>query len=165
MSFTKQIDSRTRITRPGIYTLGQDILRGGGTYISESCIQIASDNVVLDGAGHTIDGRGVSDTTGIVATAPTGLENILVTNVTVTDWDRGLYFKNVARGVVHNVHIIGNGYGTSFENVRDIVLNDCRISGNLLGIGLDSPSDTTLRNITIESNHGRDVFHRSDCET
>lgn len=157
------IDSKTRITRPGRYTLARDIERGGGTFISEPCILIESSNVVLDGRGYTIDGRGVSDTTGVAVTSSTGLVNVTVTNVTISDWDRGLFFENVGGGVVHDVDVVDNGYGISLENTSGVLVTGSRIRDNLLGVSLDPRSDdTVLWNNTIESNHGHDVFRQSE---
>jgi hypothetical protein len=80
----EQIDSRTTVTRPGRYELVEDIRNGGGTHLSDACLRIQSSDVVLDGGGHTVDGHGVSDTVGIAVGSDTALENVVVTNVTLT---------------------------------------------------------------------------------
>lgn len=159
----KQIGAKTTISQPGTYTLARDIEQGGGTFLSEPCIRIESSDVVLDGAGHTLGGRGVSDTTGVHVSSPTELENIRITNMTIADWDRGLYLSNVTNTVVHNVHAVGNGYGMSFENISNVLLSANRISGNVLGISLDQSSHIVQVFNRIESNHGRDVFRRTSC--
>lgn len=158
------VRSRTRITDPGIYTLDRNIRQGGGTFISETCIRIESDDVILDGAGHTVDGRGVSDTTGIAATADDGLKNVVVMNLTVTDWDRGFLFENVSGGGLYNVRSSNNGYGLSIENTRGVLMAHNRITNNLLGVCFDAASDVVQWNNTVESNHGRNVYRRSDCD-
>ena len=159
-----RIDSRTRISRPGIYTLTKNIRHGGGTPLSEACIRIESDFVILDGAGYTIDGRGVSDTTGIVVASGSNVKNILITNLRVTDWDRGLFFKDVSGGCLYDVQAANNGYGISIERTQNVVLNRNRLTNNLLGIYLDPASDVDLVDNTFESNHGQDIYNQSNCE-
>jgi parallel beta-helix repeat protein len=159
-----RINSRTRITRPGIYTLTTDIHHGGGTLLSEACIHIESDFVILDGAGHTVDGRGVSDTAGIAITSENNVRNIIIMNIEVADWDRGFVLKNVSGGSLYDVQAINNGYGISIQRTHDFILNRNRITNNLLGLYLDPVSDVDLVNNTFESNHGRDIFDQSNCE-
>lgn len=159
--FGTKIEPGARITEPGRYVLAEDVSRGGGTFISEACVRIESNYVLFDGGGHTLDGRGVSDTTGVAVTSSTGIENVVVRNVTVTDWDVGIRFRNVTGGVIHGVTVVGNGCGVSFENVRSVVLRDDRIAGNLLGLSLSPSSEgNTFSDDDVESNHGPDVFRR-----
>lgn len=160
------IDSRANITHPGMYTLSGDIELGGETSLSDACIRIESSDVVLDGAGHTIHGHGVSDTTGIAVTSSTELESVVVRNVTLTDWDRGIFLRNVTAGLLHDVHVVGNGYGISFENTRNVIMTECRVAGNLLGVYLDaSCEDNTLRDNDVGPNHSRDVLDQSCAPT
>ena len=48
------ISSCTSINSPGEYTLTQDII--ALSYNGSGCINIYSNDVIFDGAGHTIDG-------------------------------------------------------------------------------------------------------------
>ncbi|WP_410767334.1 right-handed parallel beta-helix repeat-containing protein [Haloferax sp. DFSO60] len=158
MSVT-EINSKFTITQSGTYTLGKDIEHGGGTHLSEACIQINADNVVFDGRGLILGGKGVSDTSGIVAQ---NVRNVTVKNVTVTRWDYGIRFENVIGGVVENVNADANGYGISFKDTYMAVVRDTNVENNLLGVVFDSLSDATLWNNTIQSNSGRDVFRYPD---
>lgn len=160
----QDIDGSTTITEPGTYTLTTDIEQGEGTRLSETCIRIEADDVVLDGAGHTVDGWGTSDTTGIGVYGWATRRNVTIKNLTVTDWNRGVFFANVQNGRVRNVEAANNSYGISFENVRDSALEGTTTRNNLIGIALDQRSTgNDLSGGTMTSNHVHDRFHRTDC--
>lgn len=154
-----EIDSRTKITQPGTYTLARDIEQGGGTHLSEACIEIKADDVVFDGGGLILGGKGVSDTSGILAS---NVRNVTVKNVTITRWDYGIQFENVIGGVIQNARIAGNGYGLSFRDTYLTVVRDTNVSENLLGVVFDSLSDVVMWENTIQSNSGRDMFRLSN---
>ncbi|MFH5800801.1 NosD domain-containing protein [Haladaptatus sp. CMAA 1911] len=137
---TQKINSCTTIDKPGRYELTTDITNGGGTGISQSCIEIRSGNVVLDGNGHTIDGRGNSHTTAIqINTA--SINDVQISNVKVTNWHEGIAFQHGSIGEIHNVSASSNVYGISIEDSHLIVTTDSRMENNLVGI---KSSDNSL---------------------
>lgn len=152
---SNQIESQTTITQPGTYTLARDIPSGGGTRLSEACIRIEADDVVLDGKGHTVSGNGVSDTTGIVVS---NVQNVTVKNVTLSEWDYGFRSENARKSEVRNVRTRDNGYGMVFDETNLMVLRTCRITRNLLGMVSDTASRVIMWNNTIEQNSGRDIY-------
>ncbi|WP_332898158.1 NosD domain-containing protein [Haladaptatus sp. CMSO5] len=154
MSVTR-IDGRTTISEPGTYELATDIEHGGGTHLSEACIRIESDDVVFDGAGYTIDGFGVSDTSGIFVTE---CSNVVIRNVTLTEWDYGIWLEHVTEGRVLNSRFDRNGYGLSFEETNRVSVTENTFTGNIIGIAFDSMSNDFLRDNVFESNVGRDVY-------
>jgi parallel beta-helix repeat protein len=85
-----EIDSCGVIASSGYYNLTMDILDSGDS----SCIKIVSNNVTLDGAGHSIDGIDTSGTYGVyVSNSTITLTNITVKNLVVTDWSYGIYLQ------------------------------------------------------------------------
>lgn len=149
-----RIDSCTRITDPGTYVLTADVEDDQSTRLSESCIRIATDDVVFDGNGHTIDGRGISDTRGVTATGT----NVTVRNVTVSDWDRGIYYRNVSGGTIRGANATANGYGIDLDRSSGVAVMDNDVSGNLIGIDLRrSNAGVELGGNRVNGNHLADV--------
>lgn len=160
----RKIKGKTTITSSGTYTLGADIQRGAGTRISGACIEIKANDVVLDGAGHTVDGWGISDTTGIKVAGSGTLRNVTVKNVELTDWNRAVHFHDVRNARVRNVEAKSNSYGVSFEEARTSTVERTTATGNLVGVafGLDS-TDNEVNGGRIEDNHVVDVLDQADC--
>lgn len=160
----RKISGKTTITEPGEYTLTGDIERGNGTRISGTCIEIRASDVVLDGDGHTVDGWGISDTTGIGVAGDGTLRNVTVKNLTLTDWNRGVSFSNVRNARVRNVEATENSYGMWFENVTGASVENSTATGNLIGVGFGLHSeDGGVTDSRIEKNHVNDVFEQTGC--
>lgn len=149
-----QIDECTRITEPGVYVLTTDIEDNQETRLSETCIRITADDVVLEGDGHVVDGRGISDTRGVTATGA----NVTVRNVIVSDWDRGLYYRNVSGGTISGVNATGNGFGIDLDRSADVALADNDVSGNMIGLDLrGSNTGIELDGNRVDRNYLADV--------
>jgi hypothetical protein len=75
----RTLNSCGTITEPGVYTLGSDLQNSS----ADACMDVETDDVVLDGAGHTIAGDG--DGTGVAVIATVDRWEYLdpYTNVTV----------------------------------------------------------------------------------
>lgn len=124
------------LTEPGTYVLTDDIIDNRRVDLSEACIRIEADDVVLEGNGHTVDGNAVSDTTGIAVDSPDGTRNVTVRNVTVSDWDRGIHLDDATGSRVVGTNVTLNGQGISLtDSDRNAVTNNTA-SRNLLGIHL-----------------------------
>lgn len=129
----------TRITEPGHYVLGDDI-DGSDTGI---CLFIETNDVHLDGRGHTLDGGGTG-AVGIQAGEYLGftVENITVRNLTVTNFrNAGLAFEEVRSGTIQNVTATANGpasaglgYGILFRNAIDVSVSRSRATNNVIGV-------------------------------
>lgn len=126
----KEINSCTDITSPDMYVLNTNIVNSGAS----RCINITSSNVILDGAGYTIDGTGTEDTYGVYVYDPkgAGLTNVNVKNLKITDWYYGIYYS---------------GY---FETANGSI-TDNFISSNRSGITLEYASNHILTNNIVES--------------
>lgn len=148
-----EIDSCTTITEPGRYVLTADIVNDKGTHLSESCIHIESDDVVLDGAGHRVDGRGVSGTIGVHVTSARPLTNVTVTRLTVSDWDWGVHYEGVSGGEIQGVTARHNGAGVSLDETDGVRVDDNEISNNAIGVYLLDASDNSIRHNAVADNH------------
>lgn len=146
------IDSCTSITEPGRYLLTADIVDDQSTHLSESCIRIEADDVVLDGDGHRLDGRGVSGTVGIAVSSSGGLSNVSVVRLTVSDWDWGLYYQDVSGGEVRDVTVEHNGAGIAMEETRGVTVRDNEIANNGIGVFVLDASDIAVRSNSVSEN-------------
>ncbi|WP_254807817.1 right-handed parallel beta-helix repeat-containing protein [Natronosalvus amylolyticus] len=97
---------------PGTYTLAGDLIG------NQTCIEIAADDVVLDGMGHTIEGIDVDDDGTQYGIHVNDADNVTISDVTIDGWDTGLRFAG-SDGVVTDVLVENGGTGATFGNAYD----------------------------------------------
>lgn len=156
----------TTITEPGEYQLAADITNGGDdnfTYISGTCIRIQSDNVTLRGNGHTVDGMGVSDTTAITIGGNESVENVVVRDVRVREWNRGVYVSNASNVTVQNVAAGGNSFGVFVEDSDDVTVRRMSANRYFVGIYLED-SSARLANNSLKGSHAHVVSNGSQVQ-
>ena len=138
------------ISAPGVYRLAADITNSS----SSTCISITASNVVLDGAGYTVDGRDNTDTYGVyVYNTTTTLTNVTVKNLVVTDWANGIYYYNVSNGSIENNIASSNQNGIYLTHSSGNTLtSNTANSNNNDGIYFDSSTSNTLTNNIANSN-------------
>lgn len=85
-SAANTVSGCTTIDSPGTYQLDSGVTDSG----QSTCIDVTASDVVVDGQGNTIDGTNATDSIA-VNVAGTGLSNVTVRNVTLSDWDTGVY--------------------------------------------------------------------------
>ncbi len=147
------IDSCTTITQPGRYVLTNDIENSQET----TCLVIHSDDVILNGNGHRIDGVDAEPSTGIlVEPTDAALSNVVIRDVVVTDWVTGIEFSmEVDNSTVKNTVVRSNlADGIAlFFNSRDnrIVDNTASNNGNA-GIRVDNAAENKLFDNTVTQN-------------
>ncbi|KAB1190522.1 hypothetical protein GJR96_16260 [Haloferax sp. MBLA0076] len=158
-----QVDDCTTITEPGRYALERGIVGGGNddfTFISQSCVVVESDDVVLEGRGHKVDGTGVSDTTGIaiVGMSNDTIENVTIQNVTVADWNQGVSVRNADSVTVRNVTLAHNAFGMEVVQSTRVNLTRSLVRDNLVGVYDDRGGDEMILTGTVfEENYAGDV--------
>lgn len=108
-SSQKTIDSCTEITEPGRYVLTENITDS----TADRCIIISGaggNDVILDGAGHHLDGVDKFPSIGISVGefAAGGGENVTIQNLTITDWGDGISYTATGDGTIQNNHIASN---------------------------------------------------------
>ena len=135
LTYAANISTCTVINTPGTYTLTSDISAGN---TATNCIQITSTNVTLEGAGHRVTGRG----TGVyVYNSSETLSNVVVRQVTLENWDKGIIFQNVDNSTIETNTIRYNLW---------------------CGIELNG-SNNTIRNNVIQNNGRVNLPTSLDC--
>lgn len=144
------INSCTKISSPGEYVLNRNILDSSEI----NCINITSSNVVIDGAGYTIDGIDKRETFGVVVyNSTTVLTNVTVKNLKVTGWDYGIYYKNVQKSIIVNNNANSNNAGINLRSSSNNELSgNTANSNNDLGIIMAFSSNNKLSGNTANSN-------------
>ncbi len=148
------------ISSPGYYILQNDILDSAAT----KCIDIRSSAVTFDGNGHTIDGIDTTSTYGIyVYNFPQILSNILIKNVTVTDWYSGIdisyanktevVYSNANSNVNWGIHFSSSPTPTECNITGNRVFNNANFGIGISGISFSNISD----NIAQGDNTGLSV--------
>jgi parallel beta-helix repeat protein len=98
-SFVSAVDisTCTVISTPGTYTLTNNIIDSTST----NCIQIKSSNVTLEGGSHRVVGSKTSGSRGVyVYNSSETLLNVVVRQVTLEGWDKGIVFQNVDNSTI-----------------------------------------------------------------
>ncbi|NJE09990.1 nitrous oxide reductase family maturation protein NosD [Thermococcus sp. MAR1] len=144
------ISSCALINQSGYYILTRDI----NASESMMCIMITVSNVVLDGAGHTIEGLGNYHTIGIYVKGSTTLTNVTVRNLTVKEWFHGIRYENVIGGLIEDSMITKNfGFGIFLSQSRNITITGNAVDSNYCpGIFLHNSSDNTISDNSVSFN-------------
>ena len=127
------------ITSPGTYSIAADGYDG-----STTPIEIRSSNVVLDGAGHTIDGTDQPGSSGIRITGP--VANIVVKNIHLTNWETGISADAVTDSMIERSEISHNFRGVALNGTQDVEVRDSRIDANdVTGVAVKDSVNATVR--------------------
>ncbi|WP_137285564.1 right-handed parallel beta-helix repeat-containing protein [Halorussus salinisoli] len=163
---SKTISGCTTVSESGTYRLTRDIvdadLGRNFTFSSEACIRIEASDVHLDGDGHTVNGFGVTDTTAVRVASSRELENVTVTDLTITEWNRAIYVRNASNVTISDVNSTGNTFGFYLENTWKVTVRDSTASTGFIGVYLHNARCTSLTNMMFESNHADDVVREGE---
>ncbi len=124
------IDTCRVIDTSGTYTLTQNITHSSSGY----CIEITANNVTLEGDGHVITGTGLSTSRGIYVHDGSGVTNVIIKNVTLENWDAGIYFLNVDNSdiadesTIENCTFTDNRYGIYLNNSHFNTIHNCNVN-------------------------------------
>jgi len=147
------------INSPGLYILQNDIINSAST----ACIKITTSDVIFDGNGDVIDGVDGTDSYGIyVYNSTQTLTNITVINVTASDWNIGIFFKNVNDSKIENVTATSSDNsgsslydaGIRLQDTANITISSGTIYDNGDGIWLENSHDIAVRESEIYNNTG-----------
>lgn len=151
------------ISEPGEYVLEGDRRAKGVTPPSQAMIRIRADDVTLDGQGHALVGKGVSDTTAVAVTADRTLSDVTVTDLRVAKWEYGLRFGGVDGATARDLEVSGNSYGLLFESVSGGTVDECAVRENLVGVYLgDGVDGFEVAGGDVNGNRLRDVHRDGD---
>jgi len=115
------------IDTAGNYALSGDLTGG------ETCIQITASDVRFDGRGHTIGASGLSDETDVgvyVYNPAERIENVTVSNVVLSGWDTGVWFRTVDDSELSNVVVENGSSGVILTAASGNELTDLTIRDN-----------------------------------
>jgi len=143
-TFTTQggISSCAYISRPGSYTLTQNISSSG------TCITIGADNVTLDCKGYSITG----DTTGN-GISNTGFHNGVVKNCVITNFTYAIYFYGANNAIIDNNTANSNYYGIYFYSGSNNTFTGNTANNNFqAGISITESSGNILTSNIVSSN-------------
>lgn len=158
-SFQNVSHCRT-ISEPGRYALRSNV--GGAAGLSDSCFRITSSDVVLDGFGHDIDGRGVTNSTGIRVANGSSVSNVTIRSFDLSDLNRGIHVKNGSHVAIRRVNATRNAEGVTFWNTTQSSVARSGFERNLIGIVVDNGSSRVriAKNNYFADNYAGDVARR-----
>ncbi len=119
-------------------------------------ILVQRDNIVIDGAGYTLQGTGIG--VGIALTI--GRSNVTIKNVKVKGFGLGIKLYETSNNTIAGNNITDNSwYGIHLESSNQNTISDNNITDNDVGIYLESSSNNFLHGNLLEGNHyGFDVL-------
>ena len=156
-STATEIDSCTDIEASGAYVLTEDLADSD----AETCIEVRADDVTLNGDGHTIDGMGVEDSTGVLVD---GFENVTVRDLTVTDWTVGITYRVDAAGTVTDLTATANGLGVSVDDSSEISLAESALDNNGAGARFSVSDGNTITDTTANDNDDYGLYFVDSSE-
>jgi parallel beta-helix repeat protein len=156
------VDGTDKIHRDGnVYTFIGNISVG---------IQVLRSNIVIDGGWYTLRGdgeiHGPTDIRGI-GIEIIGCKDVIVQNLNVRLFTRGIRFTNSSDCIVHHNVIFDNSIGIEMGYVDESYSNNNTVNGNIIkendvGIRLIYGSSNTISgNIIIENDEGVSVWGTS----
>jgi parallel beta-helix repeat protein len=156
----QEIDACTDISRPGSYELTSDLSS------DETCIEINTSYVTVDGQGHLVEGVGSDDKTGIYANGTGGtVSDVTVTNVELSGWTgsdgEAVMFEDIDDGEISEVDVMRGDYGIRLVGSTSIDVRDNtvdRTSGGQPAVALQSGSNrNTITGNTITRAGGQSI--------
>ncbi|WP_232423886.1 MULTISPECIES: right-handed parallel beta-helix repeat-containing protein [Haladaptatus] len=102
---------------------------------------INASHVTVNGSGHTIKGRGVTDTTGVLVDNASGVSDVTIHSVRVVRWNRAIHVSNASSVTVRNVSAVRSTEGITVWNSSDVSIEHSRSARNLFGILVDNRSE------------------------
>lgn len=130
-----------------VYTLSDNIMSGGDGIIVER------DNIIINGAGYTIEGNGSG--TGIEMT---GRSNVTIKNMEIKAFEYGIRLDYSSNSSIYGNNITGNNErGIHLAHARYNSIHENDITSNKIGIVLGYPSSNNRiygNNITANNMHG-----------
>ncbi len=136
-------------------------IKDGNTYTLtsdfEGAITVDGNDIIVNGAGHTVEGTGSGN--GVSISSKTG---VTIANLTVTSYSNGVYLSSSS-----NCKIIGNTIthagmairteGSTYANITSNAISDCTSGMYIDGDGNDNFDSITYNNVSC-GNYGIEVF-------
>ncbi|MFB6138396.1 MAG: right-handed parallel beta-helix repeat-containing protein [Halobacteriaceae archaeon] len=147
-----QITGCAVVDSPGVYELTANVTDS----TASTCIDVSASDVVLDGAGHVVDGVGSGTSMGVRVSAAVDLTNVTVRNLTVAEWGSGVYTNRAPNTTIASVTASGNDVGVKLGRVSQHArLVDVHATGNAeWGVVFGNAPNATLAGSVLANNHG-----------
>ena len=119
-------------------------------------IVVERDNIVVDGAGYTLQGLGGAESQGI---ALFGRSNITIRNIEIKAFTYGIYVQESSSNAIIRNNLTSNERGILLEQSstnNTIAGND--VKGNVRGIQILDSSNNNIYNNNIERNHSGGIL-------
>jgi len=128
-----------------------------GSIINNSIV-VERDNIVVDGAGYTLQGNG----TGIGIDL-SGRSNVTIKDTEIKSFDDGIYLLGSSNNTVSGNNITNNTSGIRLSYSSNNIASGNDITNNWRGIWLDESSNNTINgnNITESISDGIDLWDSS----
>lgn len=143
-----QLEECTTIQEPGEYVLGANLTQE----TADTCLDIQSDDVSLDGQGHYVTDGG----DGSAGVRVEGVENVDVHDLTVSGWeslDAGVYVRESSNITVESVGAVDGTFGIRFTAVDEFTVKRSYVEGHTrAGVQVYESTRGTLSNLTAHSN-------------
>ncbi|WP_044956530.1 right-handed parallel beta-helix repeat-containing protein [Halomicrobium katesii] len=149
---TASIDECRTIEQSGTYELSGAI---EATDV-DRCLEIRSDDVVVEGNGHTL-ASGDRDE-GTVGIHVGGSENVQIQNVVVTGWDTGLHAAAADGATISGVTAVENTDGIEIVGSDGVTLNGPTARANTQrGLSLGRGTTNTVVRGGVAADNGADL--------
>jgi parallel beta-helix repeat protein len=142
------------------YTLTDNIV--GNVAANSSAIIIQRDNIIIDGADHTLQETQAPNTTGIELT---GISNVTIKNMNIMTYVYGIWFSSSSNNSVSGNNIANNAIGIELDSSSNNSVSGNNVTANYhAAIYLDSSSNNIVsgNNITANDYDGIYLEYSSD---
>jgi parallel beta-helix repeat protein len=120
---------------------------------SNMSIVVNRSNIVVDGAGHGVQGSGSGDGVDIVSENNVTVNNVTLENTSITGFSCGVFLYTSSNDTLSNDRLTGNSeYGVYVQASSNDTLTSNNVNGNYEGIVLDSSSNNTLHANNVAGN-------------
>ena len=138
------------------YTLTDNITSSGDGIVVER------DNIVIDGAGYTLEGTGAYPYKGICLD---GRSNVTIKNTIITTFYYGILLYSSSNNSISGNNIANNGFGISLGySSNNSIFGNNITTNNYDGIELYYSSNNSIceNNITANNENGIDLYYSSN---
>ncbi len=147
----------TTISNAGEYRLIQNIQQPPPANPNSSfpyeCITIVSSDVILDGAGFTINGSTGPFGNGVHAyNYSVQLTNVTVKNLKTSNSNPGIQYEYISNGSIMNNTVLSTQYGIYLQNSDNITIFDNNASSTWMGIHIGNSNDNNVTGNKVTSN-------------
>ena len=124
-------------------------LTGNITSSHADGIDVERDNIVLDGAGFTVQGEGTGNGIDL-----SNISNVTIENTNIEGWPVGAYLENSSNNTISDDNMTANnGAGIEFSFSSDNTIYGNSVASNPNGVWLVSSSNNTISENTITANY------------